>query len=124
MKTPLELARKLRKNPTLEEDRLWQLLRRKQLKGYKFYRQHPFVYKSINKQDSFFILDFFCHSHKLVVELDGGIHKLKTEEDAARDFILSEFEIKTMRIQNEEFNKVSDEVILQKILRALEGNLI
>lgn len=122
MKTPLELAREMRKNPTPEEDRLWQLLRRKQLKGYKFYRQHPFVYKTINNQESFFILDFFCHSHKLVVELDGGIHKLKTEEDAVRDFILLELGIKTLRILNEEFNKVSVEMILQKILRALEGN--
>ena len=90
------------------------------MKGYKFYRQHPFVYRSVNDKESFFILDFYCHSNKLIVELDGGIHKSRIEEDANRDFVLSEFGIKTLRIPNDEFNKSTDEIILAKILKALE----
>jgi very-short-patch-repair endonuclease len=44
---------------------LWALLRRKQLYGRKFRRQHPF---------GRFILDFFCHEHRLAVEIDGHSH--------------------------------------------------
>ena len=88
MKTPLQLARAMRKNPPPEEDFLWQLLRRKDLKGYKFLRQHPLFYYTYNELQRFYIADFFCHKKRLVVELDGGIHKLKTEEDKIRDEVL------------------------------------
>ena len=119
MKTPLQLARELRRNQTAEEELLWKYLRNKQLGGYKFYRQHPFIYKSTNDGQSFFILDFFCHSHKVVVELDGGIHKLKTEEDKNRDKVLKEMGIKTLRIRNEEFKNQNIQFVLNKILKAL-----
>ena len=57
-------ARELRNNATHAENILWTYLKRKPL-GYKFRRQHPFV---------IYILDFYCHSLKLVIEVDGSIH--------------------------------------------------
>src|SRR5260221_13389185 len=45
--------------------RLWSRLRRKQLKGFRFRRQHPF---------GPYVVDFFCAEAKLIVEVDGGQH--------------------------------------------------
>jgi very-short-patch-repair endonuclease len=44
---------------------LWQLLRNRQLDGWKFRRQHP-----VGK----YILDLYCHEAKFGIELDGGQH--------------------------------------------------
>lgn len=59
-----EKARKLRETMTPAEQILWKYLKKRQLKGCKFRRQHPL---------SEFIADFYCHSLKLVIEVDGGI---------------------------------------------------
>ncbi|MDF8331684.1 endonuclease domain-containing protein [Novosphingobium cyanobacteriorum] len=67
------LARKLRKDPTEAEKRMWSRLRGEQL-GVRFTRQFP-----IGKA----IVDFACRSLKLVVELDGGQHA-DSSTDAAR----------------------------------------
>ena len=62
----LETRRKeLRKNLTPAEAALWKHLQKKQLKGRKFRRQHSIGY---------FIVDFYCASEKLIIELDGAIH--------------------------------------------------
>jgi len=59
------LARKLRRTPTDAEIRLWSRLRRKQLEGFRFRRQHPL---------GPYVVDFFCAAAKLIVEVDGGQH--------------------------------------------------
>ena len=58
-------ARELRKNATDAENLFWQLLRRNQILGFGFRRQHPV---------GSYILDFYCHQAKLAIELDGGQH--------------------------------------------------
>ena len=63
-KVIFQKAKELRKFPTHEEEIIWGYLCRNKL-GVKFRRQHPiFLY----------IVDFYCHSLKLVIEIDGGIH--------------------------------------------------
>jgi cyclase len=57
-------AAELRCQPTHAEEVLWGYLRTKPL-GFKFRRQHPYLN---------YILDFYCHSRKLVIEVDGSIH--------------------------------------------------
>ncbi len=57
--------RELRKNSTDAEKKLWSKLRVKQLNGFKFYRQFS---------AGPYILDFYCSSRRLAVELDGGQH--------------------------------------------------
>lgn len=59
-------AEALRYNPTQAELILWGHLSGKQL-GAKFRRQHPL---------GIYIADFYCHQHKLIIELDGSIHNL------------------------------------------------
>ena len=60
-----QAARDLRTNLTPAEDYLWRALKSKQLNGLRFRSQHPV---------GNFILDFYCASCKLVVEVDGSIH--------------------------------------------------
>ena len=75
------LARQMRHEPTPAEDKLWQKLRNNALNGKKFRRQH-----TIDR----FIVDFYCASAKLVVEVDGSIHDYTAEEDAIRQQFLEE----------------------------------
>jgi very-short-patch-repair endonuclease len=58
-------ARFLRRESTDAEKKLWDILRSNQLGGFKFRRQHPVAG---------FILDFYCSSERLGIELDGGQH--------------------------------------------------
>ena len=81
-------ANDLRKRMTPAESALWTLLRNKKLDGYKFRRQHP---------AKTFILDFYCHSIKLAIELDGGIHKnpIQAEYDKGKIFNSMNWESKS-----------------------------
>ena len=68
-----ENARFLKKVQTEAEGVLWQRIRGKKLSGFKFRRQHPVDY---------YIVDFYCHECRLVIEVDGKIH----EENDNRDY--------------------------------------
>ena len=65
----------MRRVPTDAERKLWNLLRRRQIGGWYFRRQHPIPP---------YIADFACIEAKLVVEVDGGQHA-ESSYDAARD---------------------------------------
>lgn len=86
--------RDLRSNLTISEARLWKALKGSQLDGRKFRRQH-----SIGN----YIVDFFCYSEKLVIEVDGGYHRNESvaEADRIRDSFLKEQGIKVLRVTNE-----------------------
>ena len=101
-----ELTRKLRNNPTREERILWRYLRRKQLDGRKFLRQHAVIFESVGKEHFFYVPDFFCEKEKLAVELDGKIHFYTKKRDAKRDKILESLGIKVLRIKNEELQEI------------------
>ena len=83
----------LRNNPTKAESILWKALQKKQLEGRKFRRQH-----SLGN----YIVDFYCPSEKLAVELDGHVHNnsINQEYDAKRTQELNEFGIKVIRFEN------------------------
>jgi very-short-patch-repair endonuclease len=66
----ISIAQKLRKNITPPEVILWCRLRNRQLNGAKFRRQHP-----IGR----YVVDFYCHQNKLVIELDGPTHGLPAQ---------------------------------------------
>jgi leucyl-tRNA synthetase len=114
------LARELRKNQTLSEILVWDILRRKKLSGYKFIRQHPIFYRIDKNWVDFYVADFYCAKLKLIIEVDGKIHEEQTEYDKERDARLSEKGIYVARIKNEEvknINKVTstiNDVILQR----------
>jgi very-short-patch-repair endonuclease len=89
-----EFARKLRNNSTLAEVVLWEkVLRKKQLRGYSFLRQRPIEN---------YIVDFFCKDLKLIVELDGEIHKFRKSKDIERDNNLKENGYSIIRFDNED----------------------
>jgi len=100
-------AQLLRENMTPAEKILWQYLRKSQLNGFKFGRQHPLKN---------FIADFYCHAAKLIIEVDGKIHtsRFAREYDDGRTFELEEFGIKVIRFNNDEIEK-NIETVLEKI---------
>jgi len=104
-------AKELRDSPTRAEEFLWEKIRRNQLSEFKFRRQHPIAN---------FIADFYCHEVRLVVELDGSIHR-KIEQkdyDKGREHELRTFGIRVLRFKNEEV--INDiELVVSKILRKL-----
>ncbi|MCX6328458.1 MAG: DUF559 domain-containing protein [Bacteroidia bacterium] len=100
------LARNLRNNPTPSETALWEVLRRKNLFGFKFIRQHPIFYRIDKQWVEFFIADFFCSRLKLIVEVDGIIHEGHEEYDSERDAKLLSKGIKVLRIKNEELIEI------------------
>jgi very-short-patch-repair endonuclease len=87
----IEHARELRKKLTPPEARLWIALRKRQLGGLRFRRQHPV---------GPFIVDFFCPSARLAVEVDGASHSLGDGEarDARRDSYLERVGLTVLRI--------------------------
>ena len=105
-------ARELRRNLTPAERKLWDFLRNKNWEGYKFRRQHPI---------SFYIADFYCHSLRLVIELDGGIHGSldQKEHDEGREFELRSLGIHVIRFRNEEVNSLN---YVGEVLKAFISN--
>jgi very-short-patch-repair endonuclease len=88
--TLTQFARFHRKHPTRSEALLWSALRRRQL-GPRFRRQHPFAVG--------FIVDFYCPSYRLVVEVDGSRHDDIAAFDAARDAELAAtFGVRVLRL--------------------------
>ena len=100
--TILQRAREMRNEPTKPEATLWYYLRRKQLNGYRFRRQHP-----IDR----FIVDFYCHELKLIIEVDGGSHGDREEYDSIRTAWLESKGYKVIRFWNNQVMKETDAVI-------------
>ncbi|MBK6893123.1 MAG: leucine--tRNA ligase [Flavobacteriales bacterium] len=88
----MEFSKEMRKNPTEAEDKLWQVIRGAGV-GAKIRRQHI-----IDR----FIVDFVSLPKRLVIEVDGDIHDLQKEEDAARTQRLKELGFEVIRFTNDE----------------------
>lgn len=91
---------------TPSENLLWQNLRNRKVNNFKFRRQHPI---------STYIVDFYCHEAKLVIEVDGGIHFIddNVEYDKFRTLQLEAFGLKVIRFRNEEVLKNMSEVLAE-----------
>ncbi|MFN3873776.1 MAG: methionine synthase [Ignavibacterium sp.] len=109
-----EFVKQNRANPTPAEEKMWKLLRDRQLENYKFRRQHI-----IGK----YIADFVCIEEKLVIEIDGLIHQLpeNKESDEIRTRWLNENGFRVIRFTNEQvlfdIENVRNEIL--KNLKAL-----
>lgn len=108
-----EIKNKLRNNTTPSERILWKHIRNRQLFGRKFLRQYAIIYDSNKDEHFFFVPDFYCEAEKLAIELDGKIHDFTKEKDAIRDAIISDMNIRVLRIKNEELNHIP--TVLEKI---------
>jgi len=90
-----QLARALRRFMTDAEKRLWEELKNRKFLGLKFRRQHPIHW---------YIADFYCHEKRLVIEVDGLIHKQRTvkEHDNNRSAELDRLGISVIRFTNDQ----------------------
>lgn len=113
-----ELARELRKNPTDAEIKLWKIVRRKQINGFKFLRQKPLIYEEKYRIKSFFIADFYCSRLKLVIEVDGKIHDYQKHYDQERDKVITELGLQVIRVKNEETEYLDS--LRLKLLKKIE----
>ncbi|MBV6422228.1 MAG: hypothetical protein DAHOPDDO_03521 [Ignavibacteriaceae bacterium] len=111
------VCRDLRKRATNAEEILWEYLRNRKLLNKKFYRQYPLFYDLTGKE-SFFVADFYCYEAKLIIELDGEIHKYKLKEDKSRTDILNMLGLKVMRFRNNEVEENLD-LVLERIKEEL-----
>ena len=103
-----ERARELRRNMTSTEKNLWEKLRHNRLNGLQFRRQQII---------DGFIVDFYCHSKALIVEVDGDIHYEQKAYDSERDNSLIARGFGVLRFTNQEV-KDNLAIVLQKIIDA------
>ncbi len=87
-------ARRLRREQTALEARLWHEVRGKRLEGWKFRRQVPI---------GPYVVDFVCLEARLIVEVDGPLHLLpeNRRRDAGRDAVLLERGFRILRFDAE-----------------------
>ncbi len=115
IRKPHPNAHKLRKDMPSAEQRLWYFIRRKQLGGFRFRRQHTIAP---------YIADFVCIEAKLVVELDGEQHGLDgaPEHDERRNAFMESEGWAVVRFWNNEvYDNIDD--VLETILEAA-GNSV
>lgn len=98
------LARNLRKNSTIQEKRLWNLLKNHKFHGLKFKRQQPI---------GNYIVDFICKEAKIIIEIDGSQHnEFKNKEyDNERTVFLNSLGYKVIRFWNNEIYENIEGVI-------------
>lgn len=107
-----ERRRELRNNLTPAEAAMWKLLQNSKLQGRKFRRQH-----SIEN----YIVDFYCPTAKLIIELDGEVHNnpIAHQHDYERDEQLRYLGYTVLRFENklvfEQQEAVLDAIIQQLI---------
>ena len=94
-------AQELRKNATPQENKLW----------YEFLRKHPCPFTRQKTIDNY-IVDFLCHSKKLVIEIDGSQHYTDDgmEYDQIRTDLLGSAGLRIMRFTNAEIDNFFDRV--------------
>ena len=97
-------AKELRKNATPQENHLW----------YDFLRTYPVRFQR-QKTIGGFIVDFYCHTAKLVIEIDGSQHYEEEAEiyDSERSAVLENYGLMVLRFSNREINMEFKEVCEQ-----------
>lgn len=107
-----DYAKKLRRTQTPAESLLWKQLRNKRFANLKFRRQHPIKN---------YIVDFYCHAKRLVIELDGSIHDIEEvkNNDISREDDLKAMGLKVIRFTNDDIFK-SMHAVLDKVYEECE----
>ena len=102
-------ARKLRHNPTPAERHAWTLLRNRGILGLKFRRQHVL---------HGFIVDFYCPSERIVIELEGDVHDAEAQRgyDQARAGFLQAAGYRVIRVRNRDVSRQHLEAALREAL--------
>ena len=106
-------AELLRKNMTIAEKLLWERLNKNQL-GVRFKAQHPM---------DMFIVDFYCHKYKLIIEVDGEIHLNQKDYDEGRTAELNRFDLTVIRFTNEDVVNEIEKVVSEIKMYLIEPGL-
>src|SRR5205823_13237998 len=103
------LARELRHRPTPAERHAWTLLRNRGILGLKFRRQHVL---------HGFIVDFYCPSERIVIELEGNVHDTEAQRgyDQARTGFLEGAGYRVVRVRNRDASREHLEAALRETL--------
>jgi len=111
----------LRNKMTKAEIILWSRLRMRQIDGWKFRRQQPILD---------YIVDFYCHDLKLIIEVDGEIHSLpdQIKSDKVRNKMLVNNGFIIIHLSNHEIETnlssslLKIKLFISSILSPLEGD--
>ncbi len=95
-------AKELRQKQTPAEKILWECLRANRLHDAKFRRQH-----NIGQ----YIADFYCHAARLVIELDGEVHKIQKDRDGDRDAWMQAHGLTVLRFKNTDLSQNLEQVL-------------
>ncbi len=98
---------------TLAELRLWHVLKGNRLSGLPFRRQQPILG---------FIVDFYCHRLRLVIEIDGAVYEQMANRDLERDAVLTDAGMTILHFRNERIFHNLDQVLSQILESAGEIN--
>ena len=104
----------LRNEGTSAEAGLWKMLKGKQVFDLKFRRQH-----SVES----YILDFYCPSLHLAIELDGEVHVMKEDYDETRTIFLNKEGIYVLRFENRVAFE-NPQTIIEELERVLKGSVL
>ncbi|MEX2127552.1 MAG: DUF559 domain-containing protein [Xanthobacteraceae bacterium] len=107
----VRLERRLRRDATNAEVKMWLALRDRRLAGFKFVRQ-----EAIGP----YVVDFVCRAKRLVVEVDGGQHA-ESERDSKRDAALAARGFRVIRFWNNEVLQ-NRRGVLESIVMALTSD--
>jgi very-short-patch-repair endonuclease len=118
------ICRDLRRHETRSESILWSEVRNKKFLNEKFLRQHPIFLEDISDTNGFYVADFYCHNHKLIIELDGQGHFYNSEYDKVRTETLTSYGYTILRFRNEEVLENIGLVLnqLRSIIKGLPPN--
>lgn len=108
-----EFRRKLRRNLTPEEIKVWNLVRNRKILGIKFFRQY-----GIGK----YTLDFYSPAIRLCLEIDGGQHN-QNQNDEKRNEYLNSLKITVLRFWNNEVNQ-NLEGVYEKIYSTIQKLIV
>ena len=102
-------AREFRKTQTPAERAAWEILRNRRLLGRKFRRQHPLCG---------FIVDFYCPTLNLVLEINGDVHThpAQVDYDRHRTAVLEDHGLTVIRITNDDVNEATLQHLITPLL--------
>ena len=107
----IQRAKELRRHMTPEEAMLWECLRANRLQWFHFRRQQVIAG---------FLVDFYCHSAGLVIEVDGSVHDQRVEYDLDRSRILESLGLRVLRFKTQEI-RAEIEGILARVVAACQA---